>query len=218
MKKYGIENVRGGSFCKIKLTEQNKNTIKHMILGSSDSCYNCGKSGHFASNCKKKSNNKKYEDSEEEFSDEDCDEKSYENFYKYFCEYCNREFTTEKGCLFHENVHCKKKLNNKKYQEDSEEEESSEEEIELEEYHVYNVDGETLLWMNGEWYEESQNNVGHRDGTVGVGGPNMKGWGGDWRPIKKTKRSSKKKCYRCGRQGHDKSSCYASTHIKGYGI
>ena len=31
------------------------------------------------------------------------------------CEYCNKEFDTEKGCLYHENVYCKKKFNTNKY-------------------------------------------------------------------------------------------------------
>ena len=30
------------------------------------------------------------------------------------CEYCGKVFDTEKGCIFHENVHCKKKKMQKK--------------------------------------------------------------------------------------------------------
>jgi len=51
MKKYGIGNVRGGSFCKSKLSNDHKVTIKHMINSSNDKCYNCNRKGHFADSC-----------------------------------------------------------------------------------------------------------------------------------------------------------------------
>ena len=52
MRKYGKDNVRGGSFCQIKLNKENENTLDRMINGSSDKCYNCG-GNHFIKYCKK---------------------------------------------------------------------------------------------------------------------------------------------------------------------
>ena len=51
MQKYGIDNVRGGPWCKINLSEADKQAITHIIQGNSDACYNCGSTGHFASQC-----------------------------------------------------------------------------------------------------------------------------------------------------------------------
>jgi len=51
MKKYGIENVRGGSFCRITLPKSELTVIKKMINSMRDSCYKCGKKGHFAKDC-----------------------------------------------------------------------------------------------------------------------------------------------------------------------
>ena len=52
MEKYGVNNVRGGSFCEIKLSNENIMTLKQMIRGVTDKCYICGNSDHFAKKCK----------------------------------------------------------------------------------------------------------------------------------------------------------------------
>lgn len=56
MQKYGIDNVRGGSFCELELSHDNITTIKKMLKGSSDRCYNCGSTDHFVKDCNKKRN------------------------------------------------------------------------------------------------------------------------------------------------------------------
>jgi hypothetical protein len=87
MDKYGIDSVRGGSFVQIKLNESTQEHLHKMSNGTNDKCFKCGKKGHFEKNCK---------------IVKDEDEEAY------CCNYCNKEFDTKKGCLFHENVYCKK--------------------------------------------------------------------------------------------------------------
>jgi hypothetical protein len=53
MEKYGILNVRGGSFCEIKLSDTNISTLNQIIRGVTDKCYICGRNDHFANDCKK---------------------------------------------------------------------------------------------------------------------------------------------------------------------
>ena len=52
MNQYGIDNVRGGSFCQIILSEANIITIKQMLNGMNDNCFKCGSIEHFAKDCR----------------------------------------------------------------------------------------------------------------------------------------------------------------------
>ncbi len=122
MKQYGIDNVRGGSFCQIKLDDTTIQTITKMINGSTDKCYKCG-NNHFAYMCNIKVLTK--EDNcnrcnRKGHTEDNCYAKTDKNGEElidyvdvYECEYCGKEFETEKGARFHMNVYCKKKKTNK---------------------------------------------------------------------------------------------------------
>ena len=54
--KYGIENVRGGSYCNVVLTQQQIASLNLEMNTSKDLCFNCKKPGHYANKCPLKIN------------------------------------------------------------------------------------------------------------------------------------------------------------------
>ena len=52
MKKFGIDNVRGGLYSQINLNRDQLISIKREFISSMDECFGCGLNGHFIKNCK----------------------------------------------------------------------------------------------------------------------------------------------------------------------
>ena len=99
MSLYGIDKVRGGSYSKIDLSQEEKETLQKEIWGAKDLCIRCGNSNHFVKDCyaTKDINGNKIEDKE---------------IVVWICENCDKEFENIKSCEKHEKI-CKQKINKK---------------------------------------------------------------------------------------------------------
>jgi hypothetical protein len=64
LSKYGINNVRGGSFVSVRLSSAEKSILERICRGSSDQCFVCGGNDHFAEECDENSSD--YSSGEEE--------------------------------------------------------------------------------------------------------------------------------------------------------
>ena len=51
MMKYGIDQVRGGSYSQVKLDDDARAAVTKELHGTSDSCFRCGRDNHFVQQC-----------------------------------------------------------------------------------------------------------------------------------------------------------------------
>lgn len=101
MKKYGIDNVRGGAYTHVVLPDDVEKVLKQELRGDSDTCFKCNLKGHFANRCpnilpEKKSPLQEIADRLVKKYGLPKPEEEWE------CDYCDRTFTTEFGCRVHE--------------------------------------------------------------------------------------------------------------------
>lgn len=86
MAKYGIKNVRGGSYISDELNDFQIDSLKKEIWNAKNCCLRCGHNNHFVKDC---------------FASTDIDgDEIYEIVY--CCDTCDREFIFAKDCEQHE--------------------------------------------------------------------------------------------------------------------
>ena len=107
MKKYGVENVRGGTYAQVTLADEVINVLQMEFRGNADICYKCNLAGHFATKCPNVE--KKVVEKAVKNPVKKEPELKFNVVEEWGCSMCERTFTTKYGCSIHEKS-CKKSV------------------------------------------------------------------------------------------------------------
>ena len=242
MEKYDIDNVRGGTYSQIKLTDDQIHSITKQMVSANDMCKRCLRKGHFVKNCYAKT------DIDGNYIK---DTKISKKRKLWYCKFCEDEFTSFKKAKKHEET-CAYSS------EDTYNEDYSEK------YDIDNVRGGTYCQIkltDDQIHSITKQMVSANDmckrclrkghfvkdcyAKTDINGNYIKDtkhqekrklWycefcGDEFTSFKKAEKHEETcayssedthdegySCYRCGREGHYASKCYAKKHIKGYYI
>ena len=203
MDKYGINNVRGGSFVSVHLDKSIIDTLKQMSNGTNNKCFVCGKSGHFANECI-------YHEyvSDEEYVSDDED---LNNFKYEFLRSCKKIDKGNTKILMGDKI--LELFNNNNY-------------IDFGVLKLTNIYGfcQTINSCDLEYSVGGRKGIGYEYFINGLlyilkNDPQICDRCDCEMKIcscRKYKTNSNSTCYRCGRKGHYSTDCYASKHIKGH--
>lgn len=221
MAKYGIANVRGGSYCQLKLPKYKLQCLQDEIRGSKDECYMCGKSGHFIDKCdlipsifqkkKAKTINCYYEnDIDGDDGSDECiymDNEVYDDDFD-CCFRCGRKGHWVQDCYAKRDVDgCLITHDEQNEQDDQSEFDDDQDEDEYEDEDEYQDE-----YQDDDEYEQfdgchrcGRSNHSAEDcfAKADVNGNYLKRNGAP--PF----------CSRCGRDGHWFKDCYATTGVDG---
>ena len=226
MEKYGINNVRGGSFCEIKLNDNNIITLNQIINSVTDKCYICGNKGHYANDCKKESIKKEKIPIVNLNEKCDCPTSYFKNHRRSKCllnnilsYFYDEDDDIDKLIKLQEPNNRKEEPNNKKEEHNNRKEETLD--------RIKNIQETLDIIKNIQLDNKKEEFNNKKEEYVKVFYCNycdkeldtLKGiicHENLYCKNKKNKlKNEKNVCYRCGRDGHYRNDCYASKHISG---
>ncbi len=74
MARYGIDNVRGGTYVTEHLSESEHHHLQQEIWAAKDCCKQCGRAGHFVNTCRARTDVNGDEIDDDSQDDSDCDD------------------------------------------------------------------------------------------------------------------------------------------------